>query len=219
MKLKTPTKQFIEEILSEHDKDGGNINNVPLKKLFDEFISQTDLGEVRLKVAALNKLYSTSIQNIEPVVEKIVEVSENFNPHNVDEYLKFIDDIATTNKWITKKGKEKQITNLSFASKYVHFMSNYKTPIYDSYIWILLKGYLGQMKKEKFTKTKPENYMDFYRKFDMFQEEFKLKSLSIYDIDKFLWKYCRKMLAEIESKNNVDLNKAKSILWEQIKAQ
>ena len=75
MKLKKPSKEFIEENLKLFSHKKGDELNENLLKLFETFNDDKNKFHVIIKVAALNKIYSTAITNINPVVEKIVKTS------------------------------------------------------------------------------------------------------------------------------------------------
>lgn len=103
------------------------------------------------------------------------------------EFIKLVCDIAKV-EWKDKTGKLQSRTNLSFASKYIHFISKRKTPIYDSYIWIIMIGYLRQHANKNYSFSEPICYDNFYKKFVEFKEFFPLlKDVTNYKIDKFLW--------------------------------
>ena len=217
MKLNQITKEFIEEILKDYALIEGDELNQKLLKLFHEFSDDTNKFEVMIKVAALNKIYSTAITNINPVVEKINETSKNYKFENLLDYVRFVDKIACV-KWKNEKGEEFERTNLSFASKYTHFISNFDVPIYDSYIWIVIKGYLGQSSPEKLSFRAPKNYEEFYSTFTEFKIAFNLENYDNYKIDKFLWTYGRNMIFDIVREKEINLEAAKSELKKRLKS-
>lgn len=217
MKLNKITNDFINEILKDYSLIEGDELNQKLLKLFKEFPDDTNKFDVLIKVASLNKIYSTAITNINPVVEKINKTAFNNNIHSTDDFVNFVDKISFV-KWQNEKGNEYERNNLSFASKYVHFLSNFETPIYDSYIWIVIKGYLGQINDEKISFATPKNYAEFYSTFNKFKKAFNLEEHSNYDIDKFLWTYGRNLIKDIEKEMNVNLDMAKTELKKRIKS-
>jgi hypothetical protein len=219
MKLQKPTEEFINEILEIYAQEEGNELNENLLKLFKTFENDKNKYDVLIKVASLNKIYSTAITNINPVVEQILKVTnENQKPNELNDFISFVDKISRV-EWTNKKGKTFKRNNLSFASKYVHFLSEYKTPIYDSYIWIVIKGYLGQKNtKERISFKNPENFNEFYSTFEKFKKEMNLEEYSNYEIDKFLWQYGKTLIMNIESELNINLGKSKSELKRRIKA-
>ncbi|MDD3476458.1 MAG: hypothetical protein PHI38_06285 [Sulfurimonas sp.] len=203
-------------MLSQHDADGGNEINESLGKLFSSLSDEENKNEVSIKVAALNQLYSTAIQYIKPVVAKIVsEVKQNHSELDDDAYLNLVDRIACI-EWVSETtGKHHKRKNLSLASKYVHFLSKRYTPIYDSYIWLVMVAYLKE-KNIKINLSSPESYSEFYRCFSKFKESYCLESYSNYQIDKFLWQYGKNILSEIIRSEGVNLDKAKSIFKKRI---
>ena len=100
----------------------------------------------------------------------------------------------------------------------MHFFSGHKTPIYDSYIWIIIKGYLGQKNNKKISFTNPSNFKEFYSTFIIFKKEFRLEKYSNYEIDKFLWQYGKKLIQNIESELTISITQSKSELKKRIKA-
>lgn len=216
MKLEKPSKEFIEKTLKLFaDKEGDELNE-NLLKLFQTFNDDKNKFHVIIKVAALNKIYSTAITNINPVVEKIVKASnENLTIKSINEYIEFVDKIAKI-KWTNSKETSFERNNLSFASKYVHFLSGYTAPIYDSYIWIVINGYLGQKNREKISFKNPKSYREFYNTFEKFKKDLGLEKYTNYQIDKFLWQYGKTMITKIESELNITLDKAKAELKKRI---
>jgi len=219
MKLEKPTEKFMAETLKLFSYGEGDELNENLLKLFQTFNDDSNKFHVIIKVAALNKIYSTAITNINPVVEKIVKAS-NENPtfKSINDYVEFVDKISKI-KWINSKENSFERNNLSFASKYVHFISGHSTPIYDSYIWIVINGYLGQKNDTKTSFANPKSYRGFYDTFERFKKEFQLEKYTNYQIDKFLWQYGKSMITDIESELNTTLDKAKAELKKRIIAK
>lgn len=217
MKLENPDKKFIHEILSKYKDDEGDGINKSLRKLFITMDNIEDKNEITINVAALNKIYSTAIVNINPVVNEIYKkCPKNLSNFSEIEFVEIVDKIATVS-W-ENNGVRFKRKNLSFASKYVHFLSDFKTPIYDSYIWIIIKGYFGQSGKRRFSFTKPHSYQEFYNEFRLFKKEMRLEAMSNYNIDKFLWMYGKILVTEIKNENdNRTLDQSKSELQKRLK--
>lgn len=193
--------------------DYGNINN-KLNLLFCTFSDNTCRDDVRIKVATLNTIYQTSIIYIDPVVDKIVEIYSREDIRNKSS-AEIVDLIAIA-EWKSRSGKEIKRNNMSFASKFVHFESKYEIPIYDSYVWIVMTGYLIQ-NGIGVSFSSPRNYSEFHERYRMFTKRFGLECCEIYNIDKFLWLYGSQLLAEIQEKAKVGLSRAKTILKERLK--
>lgn len=218
MKLEKPTNEFIAKILKLYTIKDGNELDQNLVKLFKTFNDDKNKFNVLIKVASLNKIYSTAIVNINPVVDQIIKISSSeSNPKTITEYVEFVDKISKIN-WTNEKGKSFERNNLSFSSKYVHFLSDFETPIYDSYIWIILNGYLGQKNKIKISFENPRNFKEFYATFQKFKIDLGLENYSNYDIDKFLWQYGKNLIQEIEKEMMIDLEQAKSELKKRLKS-
>ncbi|WP_029275107.1 hypothetical protein [Pedobacter borealis] len=217
MNLQEPTDSFIQATLRNYESIEGDELNIKLQKLFNEFSDDKNKYDVLIKVAALNKIYSTAITNITPVVDKINNIANlNANLGSIDSYINLVDKISLV-EWTNNKNDNFKRNNLSFASKYVHFLSNREIPIYDSYIWIIIQAYLGQKNQVKILFTNPKDYQDFYATFCRFKTIFGLEGYSNYKIDKFLWTYGRELIKSIEGELNLDVERAKLELKRRIK--
>ena len=217
MILVEPNPLNIENMLKQHDEDGGNSINDSLTKLFNSLKDETNKYEVSIKVAALNQIYSTAIQYIAPVVFQICEnIDNNHKMLSITQYSEMVDKIATAT-WVSPTtGKKHTRCNLSFSSKYIHFLSGRKLPIYDSYIWIVMIGYLNQKNEPKLSFSPPKTYQEFYSVFLGFKKDFSLDDCSNYDLDKYLWQYGKNLINEIIKSDRASLDKAKSILKKRI---
>jgi len=215
--LQKPEKNFIDFMLAEYAKIEGDELNLKLQKLFNDFPDDTNKFDVMIKVAALNKIYSTAITNINPVVDKINEVFKSESLRTEEDYLNLVDKISPV-EWTNEKDISFKRNNTSFASKYVHFVSNRNIPIYDSYIWIIIQAYIAQKNGIKPSFSNPNNYLEFYNSFIEFKSLYNLKKYSNYTIDKFLWIYGRTLIKEIERDLEINLEKAKSELKRRLKA-
>ncbi|MEZ8278587.1 hypothetical protein AB6C51_00035 [Vibrio splendidus] len=217
MKLLELNEENFHSLLAQHDEDGGNQVNDGLTKLFNSLADENNYYEVAIKVAALNSIYSTAIQYIYPVVDKICsEISNEHSNYEINNYVELIDKISTV-QWISKKnGKEIIRCNLSFSSKYVHFLSQRIIPIYDSYIWLVMIGYLNQHGAKNYSYSPPNNYEDFYSIFIHFKETYNLNSYSNYEIDKYLWQYGKTLIIGIIESEGVSMDKAKTELKKRI---
>ncbi|WP_323144860.1 hypothetical protein [Massilia phyllosphaerae] len=207
--LKRITPALIDKMNKRHTTEGGTAINDKLDLLFSTFPDNTCLNDVQVKVAVLNTIYNTSIQYIRPVAEKINAEFKAFAKSKKGIQVSPIDmvDRIATAEWDRKeRGGLVMRTNLSFASKYMHFESKRDVPIYDSYIWIVMNGYLHAA-GDRVTFGVPCNYADFYARFRQFRQRFELDRYSNYQIDKFLWQYGK---AEISAYRKEGLSQAKA---------
>jgi hypothetical protein len=215
--LVEPNNSNIEAMLKQHDKDGGNSINDSLTKLFNSLNDEKNEYELSIKVAALNQIYSTAIQYITPVVSQICKnINNSHKSLSIAQYAETVDKIATVT-WVSPtSAKQHTRCNMSFSSKYIHFLSGRQLPIYDSYIWIVMIGYLNQKNKTKLSFSPPKSYQEFYSIFLGFKKDFSLTERTNYDLDKYLWQYGKNLINEIISTEGVSLDKAKSILKKRI---
>lgn len=218
--LERITPSLIDKMNKRHTTEGGTAINEKLDLLFSTFPDNTCPNDVQVKVAVLNTIYNTAIKYILPVVNKINAEFKALGKSKMCVKVAPIDmvDRIATAEWVSEEsGKVVIRTNLSFASKYMHFESKRDVPIYDSYIWIVMNGYLHAA-GERVTFGAPRNYADFYARFQQFRQRFKLDGYSNYQIDKFLWQYgkakisaCRKKglsMAEAKARLQTELLKA-----------
>lgn len=189
--LETITPTLISEMNKCHTDEGGTAINEKLDLLFSTFPDNTCPNDVQVKVAVLNTIYNTSIQYILPVAKKINAEFKALGEREKGKKVSPIDmvDRIATAEWRSEESGQTVVrTNLSFASKYMHFVSNRDVPIYDSYIWIVMNGYLHAA-GDHVTFGAPRNYAAFHSRFQQFRERFHLEGYSNYQIDKFLWQY------------------------------
>lgn len=227
--LTPPTKDVIKIYMKKHKTSGGLHINIKLRRLFKLFPSHTNRHEVKIKVAAINTIYNTSIRYVDPVVEKIVKEMKNINPSDIkgeEDWSAIVDKISTAD-WISyrsssddgtgSKGVRLSRNNISFASKYVQFASDMKSPIYDRYVWAMIAGYL-QTKGFARLPKKPKNYAFFYQNLKNFRDRFELKDVCNYKLDKFLWHYADEIMGNIEQKESVDRSASKEKLFDLVTA-
>lgn len=217
MKLQPIDNVNFLRLSHQYTVNAGDTIDKSLEKLFSSLNNETNRYEVSIKVAALNQIYSTAIQYIDPVVSKISEhIDNNHHEFSTEQYVKLVDDISTVSWVSSTSGKVHKRNNLSFCSKYVHFLSKYTIPIYDSYIWILIIGYLKQAGYKHLSFAPPASYASFFDTFQIFKNAFSLHEHSNYAINKYLWVYGKQLITEIAKTQAVNLEKAKSILKSQL---
>lgn len=212
------SEALINNTLQEHSEGGGNEIDKKLLSLFEFMGDNKSVCEVTIKVAALNTIYATAINYIKPVVAKIVEIIPNdISKNDENDFVIFIDNIASVSWKNESINKEYSRINLSFASKYVHFLSKRKMPIYDSYMWIIMIGYFNQYKNLHLSFGKPSDYSEFFQLFNKFKAEFNLGKFSNFEIDKFLWHSGKMALSKIIKEDDIKMGAAKSKLMKQLK--
>jgi hypothetical protein len=216
--LERITPALIKEMNNRHTIEGGTAINEKLDLLFSTFPDNTCPNDVQVKVAVLNTIYNTAINYILPVASKInaefktlAESKKGIEVSPID----MVDRIAKAEWTSEETRKVVSRTNLSFASKYMHFESKRVVPIYDSYIWIVMNGYLHAV-GDRVTFGAPRNYADFYGRFQQFRHRFKLDGYSNYEIDKFLWQYGKAKISGFR-KEGMSMAQAKARLQTELR--
>lgn len=151
-----------------------------------------DVGEVSVKVAALNGLFATSTYGVVQMARHIVSL-------NIDDPLssgRADPDLVERIARLEQKGKVRR--NYSFATKYCSFHRPDVYPIYDSLVVEILNGLLKQGEAcDTFEPGETWNgdYGVYCRSVAGFRHHFGLDEFSIRDIDKYLWMVARKRRA------------------------
>lgn len=195
--LPDPTLELAKGKIREFDRDN-NVLESGLKQLVDAFPKNLDLGQILVKVSAINALYSTSIFGLFEVAKVIREVAidpllENGDPRAVS-------DIARVNY----SGKTRW--NYSFASKYCSWHRPEMYPIFDSRVDFCLRSYQARDHFAKFTQNDLWNYETFREIMKQFKEHYGLESLSTKEVDKFLYQLGNGYFAPRDIESAVESN-------------
>ena len=84
----------------------------------------------------------------------------------------------------------------------MHFQSNNKALIYDSYTWMMITLY--QINNHNTISIRNlEKYSEFHDQYTIFKREFDLLEYSNYEIEKFLWQYGRHLTEKIYSTKKI----------------
>jgi hypothetical protein len=174
-----------------------------LQSLIKDHAGHTNFEAVELKAKLLNMFYSTGIQAINKVVERIMSIKNIDEILNKEKYSKeLIDTIAELN---LSDGSKRN--NYSFATKYCALHQPKKYPIYDSivaaiFIALFEKGgmppyTLKKNKKVESTETcmskvefanKLRDYDFFVQVYDCFMDNYGLSGKFDYrKVDWYLW--------------------------------
>ncbi|MDR0527856.1 MAG: hypothetical protein LBG79_08620 [Spirochaetaceae bacterium] len=152
-----------------------------LNKLFSLLPNNTDTGEVLIKAAALNSIYSTNIFKISTVAEHIVKLS-------IDKYLA-AGDISVVNKLAQVDYNGKIINFFSFATKYCNFHKPEIYPIFDQYVGKTLWHWLKVDNYYKCSRNELRDYNVFFEVISSFRSFYKLEELSFKKLDQYIWEY------------------------------
>lgn len=155
-----------------------------LRALIDLMPHNNDVGEVAVKLAAINGLYATNIFAVTRVATHIADlgIDARLAEPGIDADL--IEQIAT----VDINGKVRR--NYSFATKYCAFHRPDTYPMYDSLVAGVLNSLLRQ--GEVFDSFVPgerwrRNYLIWSRSIAKFRAHYGLSEFSVRDIDKYLW--------------------------------
>ncbi|WP_127507683.1 hypothetical protein [Actinoplanes solisilvae] len=182
--IATPSPEQVRLYLARwHGSDNERID-VALRKTFDALPSNRDVGEVGVKIAALNGLYWTNILGVLQVARHIVAIDIDARLDQPTADPELIEKIAT----VKHGGKRRR--HYSFATKYSSFHQPAVYPIYDSLVAGVLNALLKQ--GETFDIFTPQehwrtDYAVWCRSVRKFRTHYGLDDFSLRDIDKYLW--------------------------------
>ena len=195
MKPSKPSKNEMDRISALWEKEPSYMHYKyevsALEWLFKSYPNNTNLNEIIIKVACLDRLYSTNITKsykIPQVAQKILESGFDDRVQKGD--ITLVDDIASLGKTQIEGQGGKQI--LSFASKYCVWHNDciYKKDdfvIIDSIVKTKLKEFNEQYPFAKFSKKDFKDYKKYKEILEKFREFFGLEC-SFRDIDRYLWR-------------------------------
>lgn len=182
MPLQKPTVALIQEYVTLFSRDAECVaSDAALALLVKTFPRNQEMGEVLLKVAAVNQIYNAGLQTkaIYAVARLIcdLEVDGKLDQGSLD----LVDEIAHS-----KIGEHKRYV---FATKYCHWHRPVHYPIYDSSVQELIWKYKRQDGFAQFQKKVLWRYPGYKEIVDKFMEYYGLAGISYRELDKFLWRY------------------------------
>jgi hypothetical protein len=195
--LRKITKTSIESAAAAHRQEWGDTNE-KIAEMFSLWEDNTAYGSVRIKAAVINSIYSTRIGNLDPVVRRIMQVFGDVEAAVIPNDQVALVDLIADVKWTDKKGVQQQRNYLSFASKFMHFQSGYRLPIFDEYMWQVMRAYLRCLPEPVIIADRPGTYAKAYAAFGEFTKLYDLGEHSTYDIEKYLWRTFRELMRKLE---------------------
>jgi hypothetical protein len=152
-----------------------------------------ELSDILVKVATLNRFYSTGILDVYHVALKIKNL-------NIDDDLKSGNPSIISKIAKVKVGKDRKPRIFySFATKYCHKHEPMKYPIYDSFVRKTLI-YFKKKKYINFNINDLNKYEKFIEIVDNLRVNCNLQHLNYDELDTFLWTYGKENFAN-KSKN------------------
>jgi hypothetical protein len=190
-----PTPSEVQRYLDLWSAGNNEKLDVALRTLFQTMPRNTDVGEVAVKLAALNGLYSTNIFALVQVATHIANLHIDSRLAEPKISADLIEQIAN----VEIRGKIRR--NYSFATKYCAFHRPDLYPIYDSLVQQVLNTFLRQ--GESFDTFLPgerwqADYGVWYRSITKFRNHYGLNDFSVRDIDKYLWMVAKERQALVD---------------------
>ena len=176
--LPEPTMEFVQGRIREFNRDNENLER-GLTQLIEAFPKNSDLGQVLVKVAAINSLYNTHIFGVFQVAQliqrcEIDPLLESGSP----EAVKAIERVDYG---------DRSISIYSFATKYCSWHQRERYPLYDTTVDLCLRAYRDQYKFYEFDYYSLREYEKLVKVVEAFRERFQLGSLSYKETDKFFY--------------------------------
>lgn len=151
------------------------------EKLFSLFPKNTTLEEVILKVAVLNKFYSTNIQDTFTVAKTICSLKD------IDSKLE-ASDFSVVNEIADAVSKTKIKRKVYvFASKYCAIHKPSAFTIFDNEAGNALFTLNKKYQFDNFTKSCLRDYKNYVNIYQIFIKTFGLEQFSLREIDLYLW--------------------------------
>lgn len=178
--LPQPTRSQIHQANSELLKNPDTASTErALGMTFGQYPRNTRIEEVLIKVTLLNTLYSTNIYDVRTVSRHIVQ-------SKVDAYLKRGDpEVVGIIASVKFGGQARNI--YSFATKYCSCHRPDEFPLYDRYVCAALAAYRKESRFYKFSKASLKDYSVLLEVLRHFRQYYHLPTVSMKDLDKFLW--------------------------------
>jgi hypothetical protein len=176
-----PSIDQVEFYLEKWDGlENYNMQEDALNKLFFDLCpNNKDVVDVLLKASTLNDFYSTNIFSIYPVAKHICAL-------DIDERLKAGDvTLVRDIQYVTIGDKEKNF--YSFASKYCSHHNPLYYPIYDSYVYEVLRYFRNQHSFSDFQDGDLKDYAKFKSILIDFRAFYGLDKFNLKQIDQYVW--------------------------------
>ena len=187
--LAKPTPDLVRDWIAKFEEDEQpHLTDRAIAWLVSKLPLNENLEDVLLKVAAINSLYSTNIYAIYRVSQHICDL-------NIDSRLREGDPNLVEEIAHVKISDEVERYNYSFATKYCSWHAPEMYPIYDRIAEQMIVWYQkDDAFAPKFTRQQLwEDYNLFRETIKAFRNHYGLNEFSFKQLDKFLWKYGRKL--------------------------
>ena len=194
MELQTPSNDLVAIYIDKFEHDE---RYYPADKAIDKLIfcfpENEELEDILLKVTAINRLYSTSVYDVNNMARHIWSKKIDKRLKDGDLYLV---DIIAKGHYIKRQKTNKEIYCYSFATKYCNWHNKKSYPIYDSFVDRILVSYNKCSKFSNFVKEELRNYHRFNAIIADFVKHYSIVLNDLKELDKFLWLYGKEKFGE-----------------------
>ncbi len=175
-----PTRQEIDNFIHSFEQRYGWYDRAIIS-LLTSFPKNDTYEAVLNKVVVINRLYSTSIFDVDGMARKILHF--NIDTRLSEGDLTLVDEIATPDKHFSSNKNY----NYSFATKYCNWHNTIDFPIFDS----VVKRLISALNREyKFSTVKVKEYWDYNswkQIIDELTDVLEIMDLRYKKADKFFW--------------------------------
>jgi hypothetical protein len=174
------TRSQIRAFIKEHEERYGWYDNT-IQSLLEAFPNNRSYSAVLNKVVVIDRLYSTSICDVEGMTRKILDLRFDSRARKAD--LSLVHDIASPNPDYSKNTNY----NYSFATKYCNWHAKETYPIFDSIVKRVVSKY---NRLHDFSEVKVKDYWDhtsWKQIIDELTETLKIQDYRYKKADKYLW--------------------------------
>ena len=187
-KLALPSPDELSRWLDTwHAEKDNSLTVSSVRHLFDTFPTNTNLDEILAKVAALDKLYSTSVRYPHDLARHIFSIPD-LTLRLARGDISVVAEISNT-PVVRRDGTSKTMCYYSIATKYCAFSNPFVYSIYDSYVDRVLTEFNHLDPFFDAKKMDLRHYSDFDAVLDLFREKYSsvFENVSRVDMDKYLW--------------------------------
>ena len=173
-------KREINRFIKEHEARYGWYDGA-IQSLIDAFPSNSDYDSVLNKVVVINRLYSTSIYDVDGTAQKILQL--DFDTRVAEGDLSLVHDIANPDPKFSKN------TNYtySFATKYCNWHAKESYPIFDSVVRRVISRYNREHQFSEIRVKDYWNYESWKQIVDDITDVLNIQDYRYKKADKYLW--------------------------------
>jgi hypothetical protein len=189
--MKVPTAEFVNMEIEKFDEIFSN-DEKAITLLINTFRKNTEIEEILLKVAVIDKFYSTNIRGL----DNLRKMADRIKTLNIDYDLNkgilgAVNKIAN-NHGIQYAKAKKEINMFSFATKYCNWHNHGAYPIFDSNVKFVLEEY-DKIHKYYSNPMDLRDIENLCKTINCFKKYFNIMEFSFKEIDKFFYLYGKEL--------------------------